>query len=690
MHLKSFSDNVAGIDPENVTAAANAGKSLAEMANTIPNEGGIQSWFAGESSLSKFGTEIAGFGIDMKTFSDNVAGISPDNVMAAAEAGKNLAEMTSVIPKEGGVKAWFTGESSLAKFGNEIAEFGTNIKKFSDNVKDIKPDNVAAAAEAGKNLAEMASVIPDEGGVKAWFTGDSSLAQFGEQIASFGNNIKAFSDNVKDIKPENVSAAAEAGKALAELTQTIPDSGGIKNWFGGEQSLSKFGDQIASFGTCLQEFSDNVTDLNVPAVEAASQAGKAFAEMTNCVPDEGTAFIFIKSIVGVGESMKTFTETMDGVSADDAVTQVTKIITLAKSIKIADMSGLETLTISLKNVADNGITRFINVFKNAGIRLKSAIKDFVDKVVEHIKELKGDFGAVGSDYVTAFVNTVKNSTRSVKNGFTDVIGSGISAIKEKLTDLQNVGSELMSKLLNGAKTKANSTDDPFEAMLSGSINAIKAKYSGFYDAGKYLSEGFAKGISENLEAVEKAADGMGQAALDAARKTLDIHSPSKEAYSLGDYTGMAFVAALDDYRDRSYTAGAEMAISAKDGLADAISRISDIIDGNVECAPTIRPVLDLSNVKNGVSEMGGMLSANRSIDLAARTSFGADMSIERHQKGSNKDVVDAVSALREDVASLKGVVGNLKVVMDGGALVGQIADKMDNALGKKARLANRR
>ena len=646
VHLKAFALNVAGIDPEAVTAAASAGKSLAEMASVIPKEGGIGAWFAGESSISKFGAEIAGFGVHLKAFSDNVADITPENVAAAAEAGKNLADMASTIPNEGGVAAWFAGESSIAKFGAEIAAFGIHLKGFSDNVANINPENVAAAAEAGKNLAEMASVVPDEGGIKAWFTGESSLAKFGEDIASFGVNIKGFSDNVKDIKPDNVAAAAEAGKALAELTQTVPKEGGIKAWFGGEQSLSKFGDQIADFGVCLQGFSDNVTDLNVPAVEAASQAGKAFAEMINCVPDEGLAFVFATSIAGIGESMKAFTETMYGVNADDAVAQVKQVVSLAKSVKSADMSGLESITSSLTRVSDDGITKFINAFNNADTRLKKAVRDFVNKAVGHIKDLRGDFNTAGRNSITSFINGVNDKAQAVISAFKSIINSAISAISDKKTDIQNVG--------------------------------------------KQFSEGFAKGIGENTAPVKDAASAMAQAALDAARKTLDIHSPSKESYSLGDYTGMAFVNALNDYRDRSYEAGAEIASSAKDGLTNAISSISKIINGEVECDPTIRPVLDLSDVENGVGRMGNIFSTKRSIDLAARTSFNADTSIANRQNGSNRDVVDAVSALREDVASLKEVVGNLQVVMDSGALVGQITNGVDKALGKKARLAARR
>lgn len=642
VHLKSFSDNVSGISPENVTAAASAGKSLAEMADKVPNEGGVASWFAGDNSLSKFGTEIAGFGVHLKAFSDNVTGISPENVMAAAEAGKNLAEMTSVIPKEGGVQAWFTGENSLAKFGTEIATFGKNIKAFSDNVSDIKPDNVAAAAEAGKNLAEMASVVPNEGGVKAWFTGDSSLAKFGTEIASFGTSIKNFSNNVKDIKPENVMAAAEAGKALAELTQTVPNEGGIKNWFSGTQSLSNFGDQIAGFGTSLQQFSDNVTGLNVPAVEAASEAGKAFAEIVNCAPDEWAVYTFEDSIIGIGESMKTFSTTMYGVSVTDATTQVGKIITMAKNVKGADMSGLNAITDALKGVSETGMKNFINTFKNADTETKTAIRDFVDRIINYIKDMRPDFESAGADAVTGLTDGIKSKDKEVKDSF------------------------------------------------AGIISDVRTKYNDFYNAGKYLSEGFANGISANNTLVNNAAGEMGKTALDSMEKALDINSPSKEAYERGDYTGQGFVKALYAYCDKSYAAGAEMGNSAKDGIADAITRISDIIDGNVECTPTISPVLDLSNVKDGVSQMSGMIPARRSIDLAARMGFGTGSSIEKQQSGSNKDVVDAISALRDDVTSLKSVVGSLKVVMDGGALVGQILNPLDKALGKKARLASRK
>lgn len=646
VHLKMFALNVAGIDPEAVTAAASAGKSLAEMASVVPKEGGVAAWFAGESSISKFGAEIAGFGVHLKGFSDNVADINPENVAAAAEAGKNLADMASTIPKEGGVAAWFTGESSIAKFGAEIADFGKHLKGFSDNVANINPENVAAAAEAGKNLAEMANVVPNEGGIKAWFTGESSLAKFGTDIAAFGTDLKLFGVNVAGINPENVTAAVNAGTALAELTQTVPKEGGIKAWFSGEQSLSKFGDQIADFGVYLQDFSDNVTDLNVPAVEAASQAGKAFAEMINCVPDEGLAFVFANSIAGVGESMKAFTETMDGVNADDAVAQVNKIVALAKKVKSTDMNGLESITNSLTRVSDDGITKFVNAFNNADTRLKKAVEDFVNKAVGYIKDLHGDFGTAGREGVSSLINGINEKAQAVISAFKGIINSAVSAITDKKSDIQNVG--------------------------------------------KQFSEGFAKGIRENTEPVKEASSDMGQAALDAARKTLDIHSPSKESYSLGEYTGMAFVNALNDYRDKSYKAGAEMASSAKDGLANAISSISKIIDGEVECDPTIRPVLDLSDVENGVGRIGNMFSAKCSIDLAARTSFNADTSIANRQNGSNRDIVDAVSALRGDVSSLKEVVGNLRVVMDSGALVGQITNGVDKALGKKARLAARR
>ena len=53
--MAEFSSIVSGnIDTGAVTASANAGKAIAEMADTIPNSGGVSGWFTGENDLIDF------------------------------------------------------------------------------------------------------------------------------------------------------------------------------------------------------------------------------------------------------------------------------------------------------------------------------------------------------------------------------------------------------------------------------------------------------------------------------------------------------------------------------------------------------------------------------------------------------------------------------------------------------------
>lgn len=587
--LKAFANNVNGISPETVTAAANAGKALAEMASVVPNEGGVAAWFAGENNIAKFGTEIAGFGLNLKQFSDNVTGISPAEVIAASNAGKALAEMADTIPNEGGVAAWFAGENNVAKFGTEIAGFGLNLKQFSDNVANIEPENVTAAAEAGKALAQMADTIPNEGGVAAWFAGENSLAKFGDEVASFGKNLKAFSDNVYGIKPENVTAAANAGKALAEMASVVPNEGGIKSWFVGDNSLAKFGDRIADFGKDLSDFSDNVSGISPENVTAAANAGKSLAEMMEFSPNENGIEAFKNDVPLIAESLNNFINALSGTNPSNAIGQVRSVVELAADIQNADLSGLNRLAESLKKVADEGINKFINAFKDAKTRVKNAITELVNSAVAAIESLAPDFKKAGEDSV--------------------------------------------SEVVDGAK------------------DAVSKHYSDFTNCGKQFAEGFANGANANANLVAEAARNMAKSAVKAMKDELDINSPSRIAYSLGDFTGMGFVNALTDYGNKSYRAGARMADSAANGLAKSLTKISDIIDGTVECQPTIRPVLDLSQVQTQARGLDSMVGRN----LAMTVNAGINRTKSERTQNSGESSGTTTYSFTQNINSPKAV-----------------------------------
>lgn len=335
------------------------------------------------------------------------------------------------------------------------------------------------------------------------------------------------------------------------------------------------------------------------------------------------------------------------------------------------------------------MARFLGAFNNGGENAKKAITNFMDNILEFIKNMNPDFEKAGNDFIKWLIEGIEKEENSVKNKFNSIINSCVTIIRNKYSDFKKSGEELFSKFVKGISDKYNSTENPFSSILSNLITSIKSRKEEFYNAAKYLCDGFINGITDKLDYVQNVGNELGNRILKGAKVALEEHSPSKKMYEIGEYGVLGLINALNDYQNRTYNAGENIADAASDGVSGAISKISDMLNGDISFDPTIRPILDLSDVKNGVSHIDGILGSRRSFQLAARTSIGADLAIEKRQNSSNSDVVNAISVLREDLSELKGVVGNLKVVMDGDALVGQISNRMDKVLGTKSVLAKR-
>ena len=704
--LTGFSVAIEGIDPTRIMMAAIAAKSLAEMTNCIPNEGGIASWFTGESSISKFGTELISLGTGLKGFSIAIDGIDPTKIIFAAMAAKSIAEMASYIPNEGGIASWFTGESSISKFGTELISLGTGLKGFSLAIDGIDPVLLIMAASAAKSIAEMASYIPNEGGLTSWFTGESSISKFGTDLISLGEGLKGFALSVVGLDVTSMSSAVEVARSLADLTTYVPNSGGVASWFTGEKSLAKFGTELGDLGEGLAEFAKYVTGIDADSVTAAANAAKTIAEMTNIIPSsDGVAQWFTgeKSLAKFGSELG---ELGEGISLfSDAVKNVIpeNVTAAADAAKtIADLTNTAPNNVDNLSIFGNGLVTFganlSSYFSNIsnvtieGIDLSNdavdAIKNFssafnpssvtsavdaANKMVDMAKgmsNVKSDstsgftkaMSELGKANVEGFVKAFKDASEEMKEAGTDLMNDFIDAAESKKTDTSNVGIDIVKQFVSGISDdgqtkKAKST---CTSLVDKCATAMKGEKKQFNDAGKNLVEGFVDGIDSYTYKAEEKAKAMAKAAADAAKKELDEHSPSKVFYGIGDFAGKGFVNALNDYGSKSYSAGTGMAKSARAGLSDAISRISDAVNNDIDAQPTIRPVLDLTNVRSGANAIGGMLSGRRTISLNTNSVGILSASMAEYQNGRNSDdIVSSIDALRKELANTPRDVYNV-------------------------------
>ena len=137
--------------------------------------------------------------------------------------------------------------------------------------------------------------------------------------------------------------------------------------------------------------------------------------------------------------------------------------------------------------------------------------------------------------------------------------------------------------------------------------------------------GIANGISANSGSASAAARSLAGNAAKASARRLEEKSPSKVGYKIGDYFGIGFTNGITDNIRNAGISSDALAESATKGLSNAVSKIATLIDSGIDTNPTIRPVLDLTEIQNGSAAMADLMSTlsgrpvEGTVSIAAKT-----------------------------------------------------------------------
>ena len=625
--MVEFSNTLTGMDTNLVSNAAIAGKTLAEMAATIPNSGGIVGWFIGENDMEAFGDQLVPFGEAMVEYSKAVAGMDTNAVMNSATAGKALTELANTIPNSGGLIGDIMGENDMGMFGAQLVQFGRSMKNYSLAVAGLDTDAITNSAIAGKALTELASTVPNTGGLVSWFTGDNDLATFGTQLVAFGTSIKAYSLAVVGIDEEAVTASAIAGKALTELASTVPNTGGLVAFFAGDNDLATFGNQLVVFGQSMKNYSLAVVGIDIEAISASVTAAEELANLSSKLDNSGGLVswftgdndlaTFGDNLVSFGNSISKYASSVSGIditALSAAITQIYRLISMAQSMAGLDTSGMSGFGKALTNLAKADINGIISTYQNAESRITSAVQSLVSaatnavqgkteefvnafkvavtNALDTIKSKYSEFRSSGQDLVVNLTEGVRSKQQDPITAFTDLIKNILNAFKAANPDFMSSGSELVNQLISGVNSKKEAASSTFNGVISSMITSIRDQYTGFYNAGMYLVQGFANGISENTYIARAKAQAMANAARSSAEAALGVQSPSRVFYGIGAYVVEGFANGLEDNLPKVANAGEELAKT----VADSASGLNIAAGLNID-------VSDISNVSGTMSEV---------------------------------------------------------------------------------------
>lgn len=582
--IKQFAEviNGEGIDYKLAEDAGNAGMVVAKLEKALPRSGGsIENFIGKKETMYAFGSHLRNFGYAIKQFAIAIQGDEIDYSVAetAANAGLAVAKLEESLPRNGGkIDEWLGKKESMLAFGGNLRTFAYAMLSFSHILTSdggIDTEAVEAAARAGSSFAELENGLTKHGGKFQNIFGDADLHTFGNDLGYFGQGIAAYAENTKDmtLTQEQVDASINAATALAGLESSLEGHGSIFEIFTGDDNLEDFGNRIAKFGKGIADFANAIGDTSTGKLQTGTSSIKDFNDFADNYDQKKIDKLakidnmenFKIGIVKYAEAMNGFYEKfkdVDSYKLKAASESMAALLTATAGITENSYGGLSNLTADMANMGTVSVDNFCKEFTNADTKVEASMKTFVMNIKSEIKTYYPQFTAVGTVLIDKLAKGVNNGEAQAKKD----IGINMDHI----------------------------------------VDVIEEHYQDWYDAGGYVVSGFADGITENISKAFNSAGELATDALKGLTLTLDIHSPSRETFKIGEYTVAGLVNALDAGSKSVGLAAEGVGESTKKGMNAAIDNILNGLD-SIDTNPVIRPVLDLDDFNTNLGKMNGML-----------------------------------------------------------------------------------
>lgn len=266
----------------------------------------------------------------------------------------------------------------------------------------------------------------------------------------------------------------------------------------------------------------------------------------------------------------------------------------------------------------------------------------------------------GTTYTTAEAEGIIDGKDEIYDASAETTGSAQQAIVDSKEDTKKVVQE--------------NFNDPFQLQIrSGKANAGKSV--------EYVVEGMISAMDDKKGEYAAAAVRLAKAGNRAFEEENKIDSPSKLYYQNGAYIVQGLVNGIEHNTQNVESAVGDMSNAILVSFGNPIDYLSKITTGELVYDPSIRPVFDGSSIRAGASSINSMLQSQTISVSGFSGRLAADIS---SLDQTNSDVVNEIRALREDLSYMEEAISEMQVVMDTGALVGQMAGPMDTALGQRA------
>ena len=515
--------------------------------------------------------------------------------------------------------------------------------------------------------------------------------KYDEAVKKFGKNSETALDALADLQSEQYNFVGFA-ENLADAFE-LDDSGKrmmmqlgysiSKNWRPIQEGFNSVWAQVQksapemasklsrAFGVATQDgVTEVITDLfgTITALVSGDWGGAVTGGITTVLDFMGSEFG--QTMMNLGKTMLTFNKLAQGGGTLKVMGQVVKVTGATKNLGsiLGNMSGLlgsATGGTGLLGEALGGLGSIGEMITGSG-GLLGGLGELGGTLVSVLGSIGPEGWLIGAAIAGGGLLIANwDKIGDFFSGFFDWLGNAFSHLWDWISNgfkgLVDVGGNLISGLWQG---------------ITGAAGAV---WNGICDFGSSIVNGFC--------------DFFG------------IHSPSRVMAGIGEYLSLGLAQGITDETDSVVQGVQDVSNTALSTMMDLAQRVGDIASDDFEYEPSIQPVVDMSDVQNGVDWLNDTLFQNGTVALNAERTAGLAANVVRRaevtkaqqeednkadQKANpNADIVSSVEALGEHIDSIARAVANMKVQMNGRKLVGEIINDVDEGLGKINRRNNR-
>lgn len=693
-----------------VQQASFAAKTLGALEAGLPPSGGVVQFWSGNTTLGEFANRLIPFAAGIVGMNEILVaggGIDQTLVNQAKAAAMTLAAVDKNLPDHGGMKSWWSGDNDLGKFGAQLVVFGAGMYMFWEAIKDVPAGGYDVGLEATKKLIEISSKLEGNvGGLKAIWSQEYSFKELGTEILFLGSGLVAFAAATAVIDPTGLPAAFEATEELIRIANTIDrsKSGLIQSFWSTEYSFKDLGTELLFLSGGLVLFSEAVKDIKIEDMTAGLTATEKLVEISNKLQGSkgGLASIWNheysftdlgKELKTLGEGLADFSKSInEGVDMADLayiMPILTDIVNLTNLIGDIESDKVTSFSNELKALGQTGVDGFISAFSESSDKITSGIDALFGNVVtigsEKEDTLKASINLTFTNALSGVGTVLQENTTAINTEITTMFYNIAGAFTSQNTLFKERGQNFMTHLKDGIVEKTSGAVTVATAPISKIIQSLTLKEAEFKTAGKNAAQGFIDGIKSKNTAADTAGYNLGKSALKGAERGLKIQSPSKELYKIGILGGQGLVNALGDSERSVEQAGEDMAFAAAYGLMTALALIQSTMDDELG-SPTIRPVLDLTDVRNTARELDNLMGAH---DYSSRLAYSA----AKQDTQTAVKTVDILTRLNNTLSKFEDAgthTYDVKVQVEGDGLSYETIKEMAQDIEREIKLAHDR